>query len=69
MKNRHEIEKQSEFCLELMLRLTDDIRTSDESCYGSYLENYTQRQQDIVRLRRELMTLSKILNPWYRKEN
>ena len=57
MKNKREIEKQSEFCLELMLRLMDDIRTSDESCYGSYLENYTQRQQDIVRLRRELMTL------------
>lgn len=64
MRNRHEIEKQSDFCLDLMLKLKDAIYSSEESGYNWGLENYTQRQQDIIRLRRELMTLSKALNPW-----
>lgn len=62
MKNKREIEKQSEFCLELMLRLKDAIYVSHESTYWPWIENRTQHRQDIVRLRRELMTLSKILD-------
>ena len=61
MFNNIKIKQQSEFCLELMERLHHEI---DET---NFLENdtlHTRKQADIVRLRRELNTLSKCLNPW-----
>ena len=58
------IEMQSEFCLELMERLNAEISESvdEHAWYGMW--NHTQKQADIVRLRRELNKLHKMLNPW-----
>ena len=55
-----DIKSQSKFCTELMLRLNEEIQCSDKSI----LENYTRKQEDIRRIRRELMDLQKMLNPW-----
>ena len=56
------IRRQALFCSELMKRLDDDICFSKIS-YGS-IEKHTAMQNDIVRLRRELLALSKMLDPW-----
>ncbi len=56
---------QSQFCTELMLRLNEDIASSGEG-YWSGMENHIRKQDDIKRIRRELMTLSKMLDPWER---
>lgn len=61
-KNKNEMIAQSAFCLSLMARLDADIMREGIT-YG-YLNNYTQLQKDIVRLRRELSFLSRLLNPW-----
>lgn len=53
--------RQSSFCNTLMNRLNNDIYSSKVS-YGS-VENHTVMQNDIVRLRRELLALSKMLDP------
>lgn len=54
---------QSLFCKQLMERLHDDIKTSREGSWSG-LENHIRKQEDTKRIRRELMTLSKMLNPW-----
>ena len=53
---------QSAFCKDLMNRLDDSIQNDNDEYYG--VEKYTVKQNDIVRLRRELMVLSKLLFPW-----
>lgn len=70
-KRIYKIRKQSEFCLELMKRLNEELLNSDVASYWhDSVEHYTQRQGDIIRLRRELMALSNELDPWKnRKEN
>jgi len=57
------IKSQSQFCAELMLRLDDEIQKSDNG-YWSGMADHTRKQDDIKRVRRELMTLSRMLNPW-----
>ena len=61
-----EIKKQSGFCLELMTRLNKEIIKSGEGSWSG-MENHIRHQNDIKRLRRELMDLSKMLNPWGEK--
>ena len=53
------IQSQNKFCKELMDRLYKDINhlTNDK-----WLQGHTTCQNDIVRLRRELLELSKMLN-------
>ena len=58
-----EIRSQSQFCAELMLRLNDKLHKEGESSWSG-MANHTQSQDDIKRIRRELMSLSKMLNPW-----
>ena len=61
--DKKKIIKQSLFCLDLMKRLDDTITSSGAGTWSG-LENHCRTQDDIKRLRRELMTLSKMLNPW-----
>lgn len=58
-----EIRNQSNFCTELMLRLNVDIKNSGEGLWSG-MENHIRKMDDIKRIRRELMTLSKMLDPW-----
>lgn len=58
-----DIKSQSQFCAELMIRLNDEIQKSGNG-YWSGMENHIRKQDDIKRVRRELMTLSRMLNPW-----
>lgn len=61
-KSQNEIEHQLNFCCELMKRLKDDI---DDSSYGlCHIDNYTTKREDIRRIRRELLELSKLLCAW-----
>ncbi len=57
------VRSQCQFCTELMLRLNDEIRTSGEGSWSG-MENHVRKQDDIKRIRRELMTLADMLNPW-----
>lgn len=59
------VRSQCQFCTELMLRLNAEVKTSGEG-YWSGMENHIRKQDDIKRIRRELMTLSRMLNPWER---
>lgn len=54
--------QQALFCKELMTRLANNVGDAKKGWCGNHLENYTQMQNDIVRLRRELMTLRKMLD-------
>lgn len=59
--------KQADFCLELMQRLNAEIKadkTDDKYAYGYGFWYHTRKQNDIIRLRRELNRLHKMLNPW-----
>lgn len=56
------IRKQSEFCLELMRRLNVDIKTAGEK--WGVMEHHIRKMDDAKRLRRELIALSKMLDPW-----
>ena len=63
MKNeRNDILIQSEFCENLMMRLHNKILLAEIS-YGKF-EGYTQMENDIIRLRRELNELRKMLYPY-----
>lgn len=57
------VKSQATFCAELMLRLREEIQASGIGSWSG-MENHVRHQDDIKRLRRELMTLSKMLNPW-----
>lgn len=61
-KSYSPVREQSSFCYDLMRRLDRDIHNVHIE-YG-YVNGHTQMQQDIIRLRRELMTLSKMLGEW-----
>lgn len=55
--------EQNKFCMDLMQRLFEDVVEvvdNTERWYGGY-ENHTRAQEDIKRLRRELMILSRML--------
>ena len=54
---------QTKFCEDLMSRLGIEIRNSGDGSWSG-LENHVRKQDDIKRIRRELLTLSKMLNPW-----
>ena len=57
--------KQADFCLDLMQRLNVEIKadkTDDKFAHGIWY--HTRKQNDIIRLRRELLVLGRILNPW-----
>lgn len=57
------IKAQSAFCTLLMARLHGEIKASGEGSWSG-MENHIRKQDDIKRIRRELMTLSKMLDPW-----
>ena len=61
------IKAQSAFCVELMLRLHEEIKKSKDGSWSG-MENHIRKQDDIKRIRRELMTLAQMLDPW-RKED
>ena len=52
------IKEQNNFCMDLMRRLSKDVA---EIADDKWHEKYTRAQDDIKRLRRELMILSKML--------
>lgn len=63
--NKNEFKKQASFINELTVRLVRDIESEvaavdDDKVYT--LNNRTRMQNDIVRIRRELMELSKMLD-------
>lgn len=51
---------QSNFCVDLMLRLAEDIVEMEPAIDG--VKGHYRMTQDIVRLRRELLRLSKMLD-------
>ena len=55
--------QQAKFCEMLLERLYKEIKASGEGSWPG-MENHVRKQDDIKRIRRELMTLSKMLNPW-----
>jgi len=62
------IREQAVFCAELMHRLEHSIvYEKTESQYYGGMKNYIQKQNDIRRLRRELLELCKRLDPWREK--
>lgn len=64
-----DIKSQSQFCTELMLRLNKSIKTAELGSSGG-IDRYCQKQDDVIRIRRELNTLREMLNPWAeRKED
>lgn len=60
------IKYQAAFCTELMKRLNADILKDecDKDIHYNGMVNHTQKQADIIRLRRELNRLKQMLNPW-----
>lgn len=58
------IKTQSKFCADLMSRLDKSIQGAGERMVWGGMENHTQKQNDIVRLRRELRVLFVLLDPW-----
>jgi hypothetical protein len=66
MRNNDEftdIRSQSQFCTELMLRLNNEVQKAGEGPWSG-METHVRKQGDIKRIRRELLELSKMLNPW-----
>lgn len=62
---RKQVKEQIKFCKELMNRLNKSIEENvdmDSSWWG--IRNHSQMSNDIIRLRRELNTLNKLLNPY-----
>lgn len=64
MTDYNDIKNQAQFVTELMLRLNKNIK-DDKRVIGSdlWVDKYTQKQADIKRIRRELLELSRMLNP------
>ena len=58
----YEIQAQSMFCNELMIRVNNDVQKAKEE-YGAVV-GHTRMMIDIIRLRRELNKLRHMLNPW-----
>lgn len=65
MKSKLELNRQINFCEELLKRLKADMKESmnryptNDIPYS--LDNHSRMQNDIIRLRRELMNLSNML--------
>ncbi len=62
---RKQAKAQIKFCKELMDRLDKSFAENideDSSWWG--IRNHSQMSDDIVRLRRELNTLNKLMNPY-----
>lgn len=62
MVTNDEIREQTEFCNELSTRLYERTRYFDIDDYWN--NKHYQIFQDIVRLRRELLTLEKMVRKW-----
>jgi len=62
MTDKCKVDKQALFCKDLMERLNDSVQSAVVS-YGE-IERHTVMQNDIIRLRRELMLLSEMLDPY-----
>lgn len=62
------IKKQTQFCMELMIRLYTEIFDSKEGNWSG-MENHVRKQDDIKRIRRELLELSKMLDPWRKNDD
>ena len=62
MKDLNDIKSQCKFCTELMLRLNKEIEKSNVNY--CHMKDYTRKQKDIMRIRRELMELSNMLGEW-----
>ena len=60
------INKQLDFCSELMIRLSAEMKSSEDDCAWHGMRNYTQKKSDIIRLRRELNKLNQMLDPYRR---
>ncbi len=56
------VKEQCAFCYDLMRRLDRDVH--GVCVKWGCVDGHTQMQQDIIRLRRELMDLSKMLGEW-----
>ena len=61
-----DIKKQSKFCMELASRLDKAIQNSGDGSWSG-MENHERHRADIRRLRRELMDLQNMLNPWWKE--
>ena len=57
------IQSQMKFCTELVLRLNKEIQGSKDGSWSG-MENHCRKQDDIKRIRRELPTVYKMLDPW-----
>lgn len=66
MDKETKVRQQSEFCSQLGVRLNTRIQEARFSNYY-HPEGYSSIQEDIKRLRRELLQLSEMVNPtsWY----
>lgn len=62
---RKQVKEQVKFCKELMNRLDKSVTENiDEDFSWWGIRNHSQISNDVVRLRRELLTLNKLLNPY-----
>ncbi len=62
---RKQAKEQIKFCKELMNRLCKLLEENiDEKSSWWGIRNHSQISNDIVRLRRELNTLNKLMNPY-----
>lgn len=62
---RKQAKEQVKFCKELMDRLNKSVEeNANESVSSYFIHNHSQISNDIIRLRRELSTLSKLMNPY-----
>lgn len=62
---RKQVKKQVTFCKELMDRLVKSVEDNiDEESSWWGIRNHSQMSNDIIRLRRELNTLNKLMNPY-----
>lgn len=61
-----EVVKQADFCLDLMTRLNKEIKADrTDTKYAVPVLYHTRKQNDIIRLRRELNKLNKMLYPYW----
>ena len=67
MINVKKVKEQSAFCKLLMTRLDDMIQSAEVIQYYG-IDKHTARQDEIIRLRRELRSLHKMLDPWEREK-
>ena len=69
MTTYNDIKSQAQFVVELSLRLQKSIERDGIPAFGPgdvWVKKHTQKQADIKRIRRELLKLYLMLNPWER---